>query len=176
MALKVSGKSALSRLSSSSLPPLGAGGENPYLLPAKIKTPRERFQPERLCDQRVVAYARVGVERQVAGVDREVGVREGFYLLVIAPRKRNRRRPEHAVVRDEQIRPHVRRELHLPEPRVNGGGYRAHFPAVGALQAVFRAVVVFELPDAQAGVHKSRYLAEVGALFSLRVFHDFFGI
>ena len=114
--------------------------------------------------------------RLVERVDREVGIREGFYFLVIAPRKRNRRRPEHAVVRDEQIRAHVRRKLHLPEPRVNGGGYRAHFPAVGALQAVFRAVVVLELPDAQAGVHKSRYLAEIGALFYLRVFHGFFGI
>ena len=106
----------------------------------------------------------------MAGVDRHIGIDEGFDFVVVRADKGNRRIPEHSVVDNQQIRAHMRGELDFPKSGVDGGCNQPDLPAVGALKTVFRAVVVVKVGGGEVFVHKCDDFVKFGGAFCL--FHS----
>ena len=85
------------------------------------------------------------VERQVRAVNGEVMIEQRTQQFVLFPRPRMRRRPEQAVMHEQEIRPHLDSKPHRRETRVHRSGDTRDCARVFDLQAVRRAIVVADV-------------------------------
>ena len=112
----------------------------------------EFLEAERGAQLRVVAQSRVGVQRQMRTVNGQIAFDEQCQQLAAPARPRHGRRPEQAVMDDEQIGPGGRRQLEGGEGAVHRGGDLGDRAGVFHLQAVDRAVPVVKRCGTQASL------------------------
>jgi len=107
---------------------------------------------ERAHQPGVVAEARMEIQRQVRAVNSEVVLHERLDEQAFLAGPWMLRVPKQAVMDDEQIGLRLSRHSHRGQGGVDRRGDAAHTPVVLHLQAVVRAVVVFNFADAQGAV------------------------
>ena len=85
------------------------------------------LQPQQLRELRVVAEDRMRVERQMAGVDREIRVHRRLdHVVDAALDPPDAAAPGNAVMDDEELRARLRRGLHRLHARIHGKGHYLH--------------------------------------------------
>jgi hypothetical protein len=102
----------------------------------------EILEAERGAQLRVVAQARVGVQRQMRTVHGQIAFDQQRQHLAAPARPRHGRRPKQAVMDDEKIGPGRRRQLEGGEGGVHGGGDARDRAGVFHLQTVDRSLPV----------------------------------
>ena len=110
------------------------------------------LQSERQAELRVIAQARMSVERQMRTVNGQIVFEQQRQQLVTSPSPRMTRVPKQSVMHNQQVRLRRDRQLHGRATRVHGGGNAGDRAPVFHLQPVHRAVPIVERRGVQESI------------------------
>src|SRR5260370_40252162 len=99
------------------------------------------FKAERGAEERVVAKATMGIQRQVGAINGEVAFEQATEQLITFASPRMRRAPKKSVMHDQQVCFCSEGEVNSGQTGIHGGGDAGDGAAVFDLQTVGRAVV-----------------------------------